>query len=207
VSDLPAQLAHWSVSVVHSFGYVGVFVLVALSNLLLPIPSQLVLPLSGFLVSQGRFSFPLVLLTSTAASLPSALILYAPGYRLGEKPLRRFVGRFGRLVFLNESHLDKASGWFERYGEKAVLIGRLVPGVGSLISVPAGLEQMPLCRFLAYTALGNGLWNAMFVGLGWALGARWTIVAQYAQPLRYVGLAIVVAGIFWFLWRRRRAHR
>ena len=207
MSDLFAELAQWSINVVYYFGYAGVFVLVALSNLLLPIPSQLVLPFAGFLVGQGHFSFPLVLLTSTAASLASALILYAPGHRLGEKPLRRFVERFGRLVFVKESHLDKAGEWFEQHGEKAVLVARLVPGVGSLISVPAGLEQMSLWRFLAYTALGNGLWNAIFIGLGWALGAWWTMVVQYAQPLQYVGLATVVGGILWFVWRRRRAHR
>jgi len=207
MSDLLAELTQWSIHVVYSFGYVGVFVLVALSNLLLPIPSQLVLAFSGFLVGRGYFSFPLVLLASTAASLLSALFLYAPGHRLGEKPLHRFVGRFGRLAFVNESHLDKASAWFEQHDEKAVLIARLVPGVGSLISVPAGLNRMPLWRFLAYTTLGTGLWNTMFIGLGWALGTWWRIVVQYAQPLGYVGLAIVVGGVIWLLWRRRRTHR
>jgi membrane protein DedA with SNARE-associated domain len=207
MSDLLTELTQGSIHVVYSFGYVGVFVLVALSNLLLPIPSQFVLAFSGFLVGRGYFSFPLVLLASTAASLLSALFLYAPGYRLGEKPLHRFVGRFGRLAFVNESHLDKASTWFEQHDEKAVLIARLVPGVGSLISVPAGLNRMPLWRFLAYTTLGTGLWNTMFIGLGWALGTWWRMVVQYAQALGYVGLAIVVGGVIWLLWRQRRTHR
>lgn len=203
MSDLLADLAQWSIKVLYSFGYVGVFVLVASSNLLVPIPSQLVLPLSGFLVGQGYFSFLLVFLTSTAASLASALVLYAPGRRLGEKPLRRFVGRFGRLVFVNESHLDKASEWFERHGEKAVLIARLVPGVGSLISVPAGLERMSAWRFLAYTALGNGMWNATFIGLGWALDNQWALAQQYASLLQYVLLVAAACGVFWFFLRRR----
>ncbi|MBV9454477.1 MAG: DedA family protein [Rubrobacter sp.] len=207
MSDLLTELTRGSIHVVYSFGYVGVFVLVALSNLLLPIPSQLVLAFSGFLIDRGYFSFPMVLLTSTAASLVSALILYAPGHRLGEKPLHRFVRRFGRLAFVNESHLYKASAWFEQHDEKAVLIARLIPGVGSLISVPAGLNRMPLWRFLTYTTLGASLWNTMFIGLGWALGTWWRTVAQYAQPLGYVGLAIVVSGLFWFLWHRRRIHR
>lgn len=208
MSGLLTDLAQWSISALYSFGYVGLFVLVASSNLLMPIPSQVVLPFSGFLVSQGHFSFLLVLLTSTAASLLSALILYAPGHLLGQKPLYRLVGRFGRLVFVNESHLEKASEWFERHGEKAVLIARLVPGVGSLISVPAGLERMPAWRFLVYTTLGNGLWNAAFIGLGWALGKQWALAQQYARLLQYVLMVAAVCGVFWFfLRRRRRAQR
>ena len=207
MSDLLAELTQGSIHVVYSFGYVGVFVLVALSNLLLPIPSQLVLAFSGFLIGRGYFSFPPVLLASTAASVISALILYAPGHRLGEKPLHRFVRRLGWLTFVNESHLDRASAWFEQHDEKAILIARLVPGVGSLISVPAGLNRMPLWRFLTYTTLGAILWNTTFIVLGWALGTEWRMVAQYAQPLGYVGLAILVSGVLWFLWHRRRTHR
>lgn len=207
MSDLLAELTQGSIHVVYSFGYVGVFVLVALSNLLLPIPSQLVLAFSGFLIGRGYFSFPPVLLASTAASVISALVLYAPGHRLGEKPLHRFVRRLGWLTFMNESHLDRASAWFEQHDEKAILIARLVPGVGSLISVPAGLNRMPLWRFLTYTTLGAILWNTTFIVLGWALGTGWRTVAQYAQPLGYVGLATVVSGVLWFLWHRRRTHR
>lgn len=207
MSDLLAELTQGSIHVVYSFGYVGVFVLVALSNLLFPIPSQLVLAFSGFLIGRGYFSFPPVLLASTAASLISALVLYAPGHRLGAKPLPRFVRRLGWLTFVNESHLDRASAWFEQHDEKAILIARLVPGVGSLISVPAGLNRMPLWRFLTYTTLGAILWNTTFIVLGWALGTGWRMVAQYAQPLGYVGLATVVSGVLWFLWHRRRTHR
>jgi membrane protein DedA with SNARE-associated domain len=207
MSDLLAELTQGSIHVVYSFGYVGVFVLVALSNLLFPIPSQLVLAFSGFLIGRGYFSFPPVLLASTAASVISALVLYAPGHRLGEKPLHRFVRRLGWLTFVNESHLDRASAWFEQHDEKAILIARLVPGVGSLISVPAGLNRMPLWRFLTYTTLGAILWNTTFIVLGWALGTGWRMVAQYAQPLGYVGLAILVSGVLWFLWHRRRTHR
>lgn len=129
---------------------------------------------------------------------------FTPGRRLGEKPLRRFVRRFARLTFINESHLDKASEWFERHGEKAVLIARLVPGAGSLISVPAGLERMSAWRFLAYTALGNGLWDATFIGLGWALGNQWALAQQYARLLQYVLLVAAACGVFWFFLRRRR---
>jgi membrane protein DedA with SNARE-associated domain len=178
-----------------------------LSNVYLPIPSQLVLPLSGFLVGQERFSFSLVFLASTAGAVVGTLILYAPGRWLGEEPLRRFLKRYGRFVHANESGLDKASEWFDRHGGQAVLIARLVPGAGSLISVPAGVEQMPIWRFVAYTALGNGLYNAALVGLGWWLGSQWELVQRYAPIAEYAALAVVAGVVVRFAWRRWKAHK
>ena len=204
MSHLFGDVARWSTEVVHFFGYPGVAVLMALSNLFLPIPSELVLPLAGFLVGQGRFSFLLVLIAATAGSVASALILYAAGRWFGEERLRRLVGRFGRFVLIDESHLDKVSGWFERHGGEAVLICRLVPGVGSLISVPAGIERMPVWRLITYTCLGNGLWNVAFIGLGWALGAKWKLVERYAPIVEYAALAAIAGGVLWLLWRRRK---
>jgi membrane protein DedA with SNARE-associated domain len=206
VSQLVGDIAQWATEVVYFFNYPGVFVLMVLSNMYLPIPSQLVLPLSGFLVGQGRFSFTLVILASTAGSVVGTLVLYASGRWLGEKPLRRFFRRYGRFVFLDESSLEKANGWFERHGWEAVLIGRLVPGVGSLISVPAGIEKMPLGRFVVYTALGNGLYSMALVCLGWWLGSQWELVEQYVPFAEYAVMAAVAIVIVRFVWCRWKAH-
>jgi membrane protein DedA with SNARE-associated domain len=177
-----------------------------LSNVYLPIPSQLVLPFSGFLVGQERFSFPLVLVASTAGAVIGTLLLYVPGRWLGEETLRRFLKRYGRFVPMNESSLDKASESFDRHGGKAVLIARLVPGAGSLISVPAGIERMPLWRFVVYTALGNVIYNAALIGLGWWLGSQWELVERYAPIAEYAVLAIVAVVIVRFVWRWWKAH-
>ena len=205
MSRLFGELAQWIVEAIYFFGYPGVAFLMMLSNLQL-IPSQLVLPFAGYLIGQERFSFPLVLMASTAGAVAGALILYAPGYWLGEDRLRRFVKRFGRFVFVSESDLDKTSKWFDRHGGEAVLISRLVPGVGNLISVPAGIEHMPVWRFAVCTALGNSLWNAGLISIGWALGAQWPLVKQYAPIIEYAVLAAIAAGILWFLWRRWKAY-
>lgn len=179
-----------------------------MSNLFLPVPSELVLPLAGYLVGQGYFSFLPVLVASTAGSMFSALVLYALGRWVGEESLRRFVRRFGRFVFVSESGIDKASSWFDRHSGEAVLIVRLLPGVGNLISVPAGIERMPVWRFVAYTGLGNGLWNGVFICLGWALGSEWTFVEyEYSIVVKYMALAAVAGGILWFVWHRWTAHR
>jgi membrane protein DedA with SNARE-associated domain len=207
ISSLVGDLARWLTEAIYFFGYPGVAISTALSNLLLLIPTQLVLAPAGYEVSQGRFSLPLVLVAATMGSLVSALILYALGRWVGEESLRRFIGRFSRFTFIGESDLDKAGKAFDRYGGEAVLISVVLPGVGNLISVPAGIERMSIWQFAVYATLGNALRNGTYVGLGWVLGYQWTLVEQYTSIIKYAALVIIVGGIFWFLWGRWKAHR
>jgi membrane protein DedA with SNARE-associated domain len=149
-----------------------------------------------------------VLLTATAARVCAALILYAVGFRLREARLRRVIKHFERFKLLFVSDFERASAVFDRHGGKAILVGHLIPGVGALVSVPAGLKRMPLRgRFLGYTILGCSVWNASLIGLGWALGGRWRIVEVFTS---FVGSAILIsliAATVWFCWRRRKAQR
>ena len=171
----------------------------------LPIPTELTLPLAGFLVGQGRLSFIPVLLTATAARVTTSLILYTLGLRIGGERLRRLIKRFG---FLFTSDVDKVSEVFERHGGQAVVIGHLIPGVGALISVPAGLKRMPIWwRFLGCTVLGATLWTGTLVGLGWLLGSQWRMVELYASFTGYAVLVVAVAGALWFLGRRWKTYR
>lgn len=207
VGDLLASLAQWITNVVSSFGYVGVFVLVALGNLHLPVPTQITLPLSGFLIGQGEFSFVPVMGASTAAAVAVSFVFYYVGAWIGEENLRWFVGRFGRFVLVGEKDLDKASAVFDRHGGKAILIGHLVPGVGAFISIPAGLRHVSIFGwFMFYTVLGSILWNAGFVVLGWVLGENWQVVKKYVSIIEYAALAIFVAVVIWFVWRRWKAR-
>src|SRR5919199_5147898 len=164
MSGLIAELAQWAVDVVYSFGYVGIFILIALVNLhLLPIPTQLILGLAGFLVGQGKFSFVLVLVASTTGAVAASFVLYFLGFCINEESLHRFVKRFERFRLVFVSDLVRASEVFERHGGKAILLGHLVPAVGAFISIPAGLPRMPLFgRFMVYTVLGSTLWNGVF---------------------------------------------
>ena len=205
MGDLLATVAEWVTSAVDFFGYVGIFVLVVLGNLHLPVPTQLTLPLAGFLVGQGRFTFVEVMLWSTVAAVAVSLIFYYVGFWFGEEKLRRFVGRF---VFVGEKDLDKAGDVFERHGGKAIFLGHLVPGVGAFISIPAGLRHMSIVgRFMIYTILGSIVWNGVHVFLGWVLGENWEVVKQYATIIEVGVLAAVAVGIVLFVWRRWRAHR
>jgi len=208
MGGLLAGVAQWVIEVVYSSGYVGVGLLVAAGYLHLLVPTQLVLPLAGFLVGEGRFSFLLALAASTIGGVIGSIILYFPGIWIGEERVRRFVEKFGRYMFVYVSDLDKASDMFERHGGKAVLIGHLVPGVTALISIPAGIKRMPIYgRFMVYTILGSALWNGGFIVLGWALGANYTLIERYAPIVEYTVLAAIALAILWFVWRRWRAHR
>jgi membrane protein DedA with SNARE-associated domain len=209
MSDLPATLAQWAVEVIYSSGYLGVFILTTLIGLhVLPLPTQPILALTGYLVGQGRFSFVLVLAASTGGEVVSSLGLYYLGRWIGEKNLRRFVGRLERFKLVFRSELDKASEAFEQHGGKAILIGHLVPAVGALISIPAGIRRMPILRrFMFYTILGSTFWNGAFIVLGWVLGAQWASVRQYAPIMEYMVLVVMVGGILRLLRRRWKGRR
>jgi membrane protein DedA with SNARE-associated domain len=207
VGALLADLVRWVFDVVHSFGYVGVFLLILAGSLFLPVPTELTLPLLGFLVGHERLSFFPVLLTATAARVSASLVMYEVGLRISEARLRRLVQRFerSRLVFVSD--LDGASRVFEKHGGKAILVGHLIPGVGALVSVPAGLKRMPLrWRFLGYTVLGCALWTGTLIGLGWAMGGRWRIVEAFTSFVGTAVLILLACAILFFFWRRRRTH-
>lgn len=202
------DLVRWVIEVVHSLEYVGVFVLILAGSLYLPVPTELTLPLFGFLIGNGRLSFVPVLLAATAARVCAALVLYSVGYRLKEARLRRVIEPFERSKLLFVSDFETASAVFERHGGKAILVGHLIPGVGALVSVPAGLKRMPVrWRFLGYTILGCSIWNASLIGLGWALGGRWRIIEVFTSFVGSAILIILIAATVWFFWRRRKVHK
>jgi len=202
------DLVRWVIEVVHSLEYVGVFVLILAGSLYLPVPTELTLPLFGFLIGDGRLSFVPVLLAATAARVCAALVLYSVGYRLKEARLRRVIEPFERSKLLFVSDFETASAVFERHGGKAILLGHLIPGVGALVSVPAGLKRMPVRgRFLGYTILGCSIWNAGLIGLGWALGGRWRIVEVFTSFVGGAVLIVLISATVWFFWRRRKVHK
>ncbi len=206
MGGLIGSLAEWITGVVEGLGYVGIMLLIVLENVFPPIPSELVLPLAGFLVSRGDFGFPQVLVASTVGSVIGALILYAVGALFGEDRLRAFVRRFGRFLFVREADVDRAEQWFIRHGGKAVFFGRLFPVVRSLVSLPAGVARQSLLPFVLYTALGSAMWNAALTGAGWALGTQWERVAEYVEVLQYVTLAALGLLLLRFVWRRVSAR-
>jgi membrane protein DedA with SNARE-associated domain len=200
-------LAGLITDVIAALGPIGVGVLVALETVLPPIPSELILPLSGYLASRGRMSLATVVIGATVGSLVGALALYWAGAALGQKRLRRLAER---TPLFEVSDLERAEHWFDRHGGLAVLIGRVMPVVRSLVSVPAGVERMPLWRFILYTTIGSGIYNLVLVGSGWLLGSRWKTVEQYSNYLNYAIYAAIAVAVGLFVTkrlRRRGAHQ
>lgn len=208
---MPAEeftgLTGWAAGVLERFAEPGLGLLVALENVFPPIPSEPVLTLAGVLAAQGRLSLLLILIAATLGSMLGALILYEGGARLGRARVARVVDR---MPFLTLRDLERAEAWFARHGTKAVLIGRFMPVVRSLVSVPAGIERMPRGRFLLLTALGSGIWNATFVLLGRSLGEAvglQTLGRVLDASLLVAAVGVVVVAVRRFVRRRRAAPR
>lgn len=200
-------MSDWATGVFDRIGAWGLFALILLENVFPPIPSEVILPLAGFTVGQGDMSFVTAIVAATAGSLAGALVLYGLGALIGEARLRALIARYGRYVLLRTSDVERASAWFDRHGPKAVLIGRCVPGIRSLISIPAGLTRMRLVLFVVLTVLGSLVWNAILIGIGWALGASWRDASDGVQVFTWIVLAAIVLTIAVFLVRRLRARR
>ena len=198
-------MAEWIRDAVGAGGYPALGGLVLVENLFPPIPSELILPLGGFYVGEGELNFVLAVLAATFGSVAGALILYAIARRGG----RPVVMRFSTILRVTDEDLDKADEWFDKRGSWVVLFGRLVPGARSLVSIPAGLSEMPVMRFVALTTLGSAIWNTALIGAGWGLGSNYEKVGGVLGPAGTVILTLVVfGGIAFIVWNyRRRAAR
>ncbi|WP_067507947.1 DedA family protein [Actinoplanes sp. TFC3] len=198
-------LTGWVASVIESLGAAGVGLLVALENLIPPIPSEIVLSMAGYLASEGKVSLVLVTVAATAGSVLGALALYWLGYALGEDRLRRWLDR---IPLVDADDLDTADKWFEKHEKSAVLFGRMAPVVRSLVSIPAGANHMRLGLFTLFTTIGSAVWNTIFVGAGYALGSRWQNVEQYSHWFDYAIWALIVVAVgSWVIKKVRKRRR
>lgn len=188
------NIGQWIQDVMGSLGYVGLVLLLFLENLFPPIPSEVVLPLAGFFVGTGDFTFWGALLASTVGSMAGAFALYG----LGRWGGRRLVLRYGKWLHVSGEDLDRAEGWFARHGDLLVLGARVVPGARSVVSIPAGTSRMPLLRFTVLTAIGSVAWNAVLIGAGVILGRNWSTVQNWVGSYSNVVLAVafVLAAVY-----------
>jgi membrane protein DedA with SNARE-associated domain len=204
VQPLPELLAlsETASAVLRDLGLLGLVVLMFAENVFPPIPSEAVLPLAGYLVAQGDLTAPGVLIASTLGSVAGSVVLYELA-RHGGRP---FVLRYGGLLRVGPEELQRAETWFTRRGPVVVLVGRCIPGVRSLVSLPAGLLRMSRPLYIGLTLAGTLVWNSVLVGAGWLLGENWAragdVVGPMSAPLlAAVLLALATGGVIW--WRRR----
>lgn len=195
-------LVDWVTSVVETLGYGGVAFLVALENLFPPIPSEVVLPLAGFVAAGGDASVLGMIIAATIGSMVGAFVLYGIAAAIGPVRLRALVVRYGRWFGLDEADMDKTEEWFDRRANLAVLLCRCVPLMRSLISIPAGFRRMPLVPFSLLTLLGSLVWNVLLIGAGYLLGEQWHQVEEPLELFQRLVLAVIALAVAWFVWRR-----
>lgn len=191
------------VSAINAGGYTGIFFLMILESMLFPVPSEAVMPFAGFLWFSGDMSFWPIVLVSTAGSIVGSLASYAIGFYGG----RAFILRYGNYFFLNEKHLLMTELFFNRFGNKAIFISRFIPVVRHLISIPAGIGEMPLMRFTLYTAIGAGMWNSFLAYVGYLLGSNWGEIKKYSEGIDILIALGIVAYCGYWLYRQYKHSR
>jgi membrane protein DedA with SNARE-associated domain len=214
------DLANWVQDVINQFGYLGVALLVVIENVFPPIPSEIVLPFAGFVAQQGASAVNAtagaaqsdttvvgMMIAATVGSVVGALILYFVSAAIGPERLRGFVERFGKWFGVKSSDLVRAEEWFDRRSVVAVLVGRCVPLIRSIVSIPAGFRRMKLMSFVVLTAIGSAVWNIALIGAGAVLGDQWERVGEYVGVFQWLVIAAVLLLLVRFVVSRMKNRR
>lgn len=195
----------WAIRLMETLGYPGIAIIVFLENLFPPIPSEVVLPFSGFMTTTGTVGFIGVTVAATTGSLLGAVALYALGGMFGRDRVYRFVERYQRYLGVKPEQVSRAESWFENYGSRTVFICRMIPILRSLISIPAGLVRMNVLRFSLYTLCGSLIWNTVLIALGALLGVSWPLVAVWVGHLQTgIGIVIIAVAVILFVRYMKR---
>lgn len=188
----------WIVSLIDKAGYAGIALLMLLENVFPPIPSELIMPLAGFSAARGTLSFAGVVLSGTVGSLAGAYLWFLVGRWIGPRRLKRFAARHGRWLTLHPDEVDQARAFFSRHQATALFLGRLIPAIRSLISVPAGVNCVPIPIFLVWSSLGTALWTLFLAGAGYLLESQYEQVSEWLNPVSNIVFAMLAA---WYVYR------
>ncbi|BAU13833.1 alkaline phosphatase-like protein [Leptolyngbya sp. NIES-3755] len=208
---MSAALTEWIISTMNSLGYLGIGFLMFMENLFPPIPSELIMPLAGFTVAKnpGEMNFQYAVLAGVIGTVLGTLLWYYGGLFIGEKRIRELADRYGKWIGVTGNDIDKVDRWFHRHGTKAVLFGRLVPGIRTLISLPAGISGMRLMPFLVYSTIGTTIWTFALTFAGYQLGKAnldYRLVDEYLAPVSKIVLgALAIAFIVWLIRHRKNS--
>lgn len=197
----------WIIRIIETLGYTGLGLLMFIENLFPPIPSEVIMPMAGFAVQRGHLDFSIACLVGITGTILGAIPWYCLGRWLGHEYLAGWADRYGKYVGINRKDLDRAKGWFERHGTAAVFFGRLIPGVRTFISIPAGACEMKFWPFMIYSTMGTAIWVTVLMLAGYKLGANYTVIEPYVSVVSKVVLVgLVTLGGVWVLRRRKLAR-
>lgn len=194
------SVAGWIIHTISTLGYPGVILTMAIESALIPLPSEIIMPFSGFLVSTGRFDLNLVALAGATGNVIGSLIAYGIGYWGHERLVRRFIRRWGKWILVSEKELDETERLLHKYKNLVVLGSRVVPGIRTVISLPCGFAKLPLGRFVALTFFGSLIWSYLLAWIGFVLGQNWRTIGPYFHKLDAVIVGLIVLAIVWYIW-------
>ncbi|MGP4068510.1 DedA family protein [Halobacillus sp. B29] len=199
-------MADWITEFMSHYGYAGIFIMMAVENIFPPIPSEVILPFSGFMTQAANLSIAGVIVVSTTGSLAGAVVLYGIGSLMDIEKLESFVERHGHRLRIKKEDVQRVESWFQRYGIWAVLLGRMVPLVRSLISLPAGMANMKLSLFLLFTILGTMVWNTILILVGALMGESWNEISRLLEvysTITYIGLGTGCVLLMFIIIRKK----
>jgi membrane protein DedA with SNARE-associated domain len=200
-------MVEWITRTMESLGYLGIGLLMFLENLFPPIPSELIMPLAGFTVAKGNMQMVPAIAAGVIGTVLGAFPWYYAGMILGEKRLMDLADKYGKWLTVSSRDIEKAIAWFNQYGGRAVFICRLVPGVRTLISLPAGISRMNLGMFLLYSTLGTIIWTSLLTYAGFLLGDNYDLVDEYLAPVSKIVLLVLLLAFGVWVWRRKQKQR
>lgn len=196
------MLGHLSIFLIHFIStaqYLGIFILMTLESVLVPIPSEITMPFSGFLASQGKLFLPLVVLVGAIANLVGSLLAYGIGYFLEEAVILTWIKKYGKILLITVDDYDKSRAWFQKYGSSVVFFSRLLPGIRTFISVPAGLAGMNIWKFSFYTFFGSLIWSGALAYIGFYTGNNWRSLEPIYRKFELVIVVVLVLGLLWYI--------
>jgi membrane protein DedA with SNARE-associated domain len=200
VLEILKPLVEFITSFIAHLGYAGIFSLMILESALIPIPSEIIMPFSGFLSSTGKLDPFLVTLSGSLGNLIGSLLTYYLGIKAG----RKFILRYGKYILFKKEHLEITENLFRRYGDRISFVGRLLPGIRTYVSLPAGIGKSNFTKFIVYTFAGSIVWNSMLTYVGMSLGSSWKNIDKYSIYLDVAAILLVAAFIMWFIYTTKR---
>jgi membrane protein DedA with SNARE-associated domain len=203
VLELLKPIVEFIMSFIAQLGYMGIFFLMILESAMIPIPSEIIMPFSGFLSSTGRLDPFLVTLSGSLGNLVGSVLTYYLGIKAG----RKFILKYGKYILLKKEHLETTENLFKKYGDRISFAGRLLPGIRTYVSLPAGIGKANFTKFVTYTFAGSLLWNFMLTYVGMSLGSNWKNIDKYSIYLDVAALLAIAGFITWFVYNTKRKSK
>lgn len=197
-------LANWIINVISTLGYPGIILTMAIESALIPLPSEIIMPFSGFLVSTGKFDFFLVGISGAVGNVIGSLAAYYLGFWGHERVVRKFIRAYGKWILLTEEELDQAEKLLHKYKDWVVLGSRVLPGIRTVISLPCGIARLPILRFIILTFFGSLVWSVSLAWIGFVLGQNWRVIGPYFHKLDLVIILGILGAIGWYVWYKLR---